>query len=478
MDKIGKFIKQEKMKIIATLMVAIVFLFFWINGPILHTIEVLNLESIESKYSNPIFINKNLSNKKNKITNNTIVLEDTKEESFGLLLNKKKTKNWGLIKNDEDYPNLSLHQKKNILKHVKKLYKQQAKITIHKATKMYYATVNNKNKTFIYIESTGIVKHIKGYAGKIDVGVFVDEKGNIIQVNHIASRETKSYLANIKKAGFYNEFKNISLTKGTQEVDAISGATITSKAIAKTVSSLLEKSTPNPISNYVEINKLNTFNLSAKLDKTWILHSIILFLMFLFSFQKWKKKTKKSVTILSLLSIIYIGFFLNNSFTYITFIHPFVGTSVSSLVGLYALFVLLGAIWGKNLYCKYICPFGNIQRIIIKINPLKSSRKFFLSNKWIKRTRTSFSIILITGVLLGVRNWRNFELFPDLFGLSTITIWTLISFITILTTLIYPMLWCRLLCPTGSILDGISNSFKKNRKNRLVKKGFIYIQSK
>ena len=78
------------------------------------------------------------------------------------------------------------------------------------------------------------------------------------------------------------------MTNGTQEVDAVSGATITSKAIAKTVSKLIEVGTPYPISNYTEINEVNAFNLSATLNKTWIIHSIVIFLMFAFSFQKWK----------------------------------------------------------------------------------------------------------------------------------------------------------------------------------------------
>ena len=162
----------------------------------------------------------------------------------------------------------------------------------------------------------------------------------------------------------------------------------------------------------------------------------------------------------------YIGFFLNNSFTYITFIHPFLGTTVSSFMGLYALMVLLGAIWGKNTYCKYVCPFGNVQRLLIHLNPIKTSRKFFIPNKWVKRIRAALTVILFSGILLGLRSWSNFELFPDLFGLSVLSVWFIVSVVTVLATLIYPMIWCRLLCPTGAILDGISDliSYKKKKK--------------
>lgn len=467
MFPINRFIKQEKKKIIATIIVAIIFLFFWINGPLLQSIEVLSLESIETKYSRPVMIGNNGVNKRTNITNNTIAINEQQTFGYGLLIGKKEIPiNWGFIKDNKNNLLFSADKKEAIIKHVKTLYKSEETVRSHTSSDMFYATISEDKNPIIYLESTDVVKHIRGYAGEIQVGIFIDKYGNIKQVDHIASKETKSYLSDIKKSGFYKQFQKVSLTNGTQEVDAVSGATITSKAIAKTVSKLIEVGTPYPISNYTEINEVNAFNLSASLNKTWIIHSIVIFLMFAFSFQKWKKKTKKSITFLSILSIIYIGFFLNNSFTYVSFIHPFVGTSISSLVGLYSLFVLLGAIWGKNLYCKYICPFGNIQRLIIQVNPIKSSRKFFISNKWIKRIRAALTVILLTGVLLGMRNWSNFELFPDLFGLSTIGVWTIISVITILTTMVYPMLWCRLLCPTGSILDGISDLVKTRKKKK------------
>ncbi len=133
-------------------------------------------------------------------------------------------------------------------------------------------------------------------------------------------------------------------------------------------------------------------------------------------------------------------------------------------MGLYSLMVLLGAVWGKNTYCKYVCPFGNIQRLIIQMNPLKTGRKFFIPNKWVKRLRAALTVILLTGILLGLRNWSNFELFPYLFGLSMLSVWFLIAIVTVLSTMIYPMIWCRLLCPTGSILDGISDLINLKRK--------------
>ncbi|APD08188.1 hypothetical protein UJ101_02690 [Flavobacteriaceae bacterium UJ101] len=469
------FIRNEKIKIIATCIVAIIFTYFWINGPLLHTIEILSLESIETEYSKPIMVGKDGVDNKTQLTSfNTIKLADNEVFGHGLILDKEKTHgNWGFTADEQSNPGLSEKLQKDIEKHALLFSSENELVKIHPSMSMYYAVISSKqthNKQ-LYLESTDIIHNVRGYAGDINVGVIIGEDGLIKRVEHIASKETKSYLSDIKKSGFYEQFKEVSIMNGAQEIDAVSGATLTSEAIATTVSKLVKEGIPDPISNYTNTNEVNFFNLKASLNNYWIFHIIVIFLMFVFSIQKWTKKSKKSIILLSLLSVLYLGFFLNNSFTYISFIHPFLGTSVSSFVGLYSLFVLLGAIWGKNTYCKYICPFGNIQRLIIYANPVKTSRKFFISNKWIKRIRAAIAIIILTGILLGLRNWSNFELFPDLFGLSILSVWFIIAVITVLTTIIYPMIWCRLLCPTGSILDGITDSIKiienKTRKYKL-----------
>ncbi|PCI35232.1 MAG: hypothetical protein COB60_03890 [Flavobacteriaceae bacterium] len=105
-------------------------------------------------------------------------------------------------------------------------------------------------------------------------------------------------------------------------------------------------------------------------------------------------------------------------------------------------------------------PFGNVQRLIMKVGPKYARQKFFIPNAWIHKIRMKIAIVLITGVLLGLRKWSNFELFPDLFGWASLGIWFPIALCRVGLTLIYPMIWCRLLCPTGTLLDVISDMMK------------------
>lgn len=460
---VSTFVKNEKYKLLATMIVAGFFLFFWIKGPLQHTLEVINLETEETEYAIPKMVGETGINHEGY---GTVEAEETRGYGHGLILDRKgKEHDFAVLDEGEDNFSKSEEAAKKVLAHARELLGSEAKLKLKATPEMYYVAASNGSEA-LYMESRGIVQGIRGYAGPVHIGLFVNEDGTIRSVHHISSKETESYLQKIQRTGFYAQFNKLKIS-GDHHVDAVSGATLTSEAIAETATALVNVSSQEPLADFAAVDGIEPFVVEAKLSWWWILHIVIIFLMFLYGFLKKIKKTKRAVIVLSILSVLYIGFFLNNSFTYVSFIHPFVGTSVSSLVGLYAAFTLLGAIWGKNTYCKYVCPFGNVQRLIVQLSPKKYSTKFFIPNKWVKRIRGGLTIVLITGVLLGLRNWSNYELFPDLFGLEFTSIWLLISLITVLLTIRYPMIWCRLLCPTGSVLDFISDAV--NYKKRTFK---------
>lgn len=457
---IRKFIFTERKKLLASLLVGSFFLYFWVNGPLRVTQQIISLEKTE----NIFYVSKLVENEKTKQARsfNTINDGSAKGFGYGLILDKKTLPpSFGLLATQKNNPGLSKEVAKKILAHSKSVLSDTNKVELKSSLAMYYALAGTEiGQREIYLESKGVIQNIKGYAGTINVGVVLHENGNIVSVNHISSKETASYLRKIQQAGFYDQFAKYNLSSGAQEVDGVSGATITSEAIARTLTSLTQEATPYPLSDYVETGGIQTFSVEAVLSNSWIIHISVIFLLFFYGIQKKWKKSKKGVTILQILSVVYIGFFLNNSFTYVSFIHPFIGTSVSSLVGLYAFFTLMGAIWGRNTYCKYVCPFGNAQRLLLKISPQKSTR-FFITPKWINRLRGALTLVLIAGVLLGLRNWSNYELFPDLFAVEWASLWFFIAFAIIAINIRYPLIWCRLLCPTGSVLDMLSDLVKK-----------------
>ena len=457
----NSFLYQERFKLLATFIVASFFLYFWVNGPVQVVEEILHLETEATRFSIPKLVGED----ENKTSDfKTIGSAETEGYGHGIMLEHKKEKeNTGIIIDGKNEGARDAELGKEMLAHAHRLDTKSEKYELIQGADFSYVISEDKSK--IYLESDERSTNIRGYAGPIRIGMFLSDEGKILEIHHLKSRETESYLRTILKKGFYSQFSSLKLS-GEHSVDAVSGATLTTEAIALTATELFNNYTPDPLANLTEVNEVNKFSVEAELTWWWIAHIVIIGLIFIYGIQKKWRKTKKGILIISILSVIYIGFFLNSSFTYITFLHPFLGTSISSMVGIYALFTLLGAVWGKNTYCKYVCPFGNAQRLILKISPKKFTSKFFIPNKWINRIRGGLTMGLIVGVFLGMRSWSNFELFPDLFGLEIGSLWFIPALFMVVVAAKYPMIWCRLLCPTGSVLDAISEAVNYKPKKR------------
>lgn len=444
--------KQWK-RLSITLLVGIIFFWFWSQGPLNKSSQLLSLESNNSEFLIPIFID----DKGEKQT-----------KQFGLVTSDQ-TKNSGvrdyvLVGQTKDPPLYGLiadpHHQASMIAYVGEAMLQRATlfypsvtVTLKSALDMFYIEQRNNDGKIagLYLESTGLTEHIKGYAGSITLGVSITPNGTIDKVYHINSQETSSYLRKIDRAGFYQQFLGIELNGNKHQVDAVSGATISTQAMAKTVTELLNKASESPLSLYMDEDAAGTV-IEAQLSNKWFIQLGFIALCFFYFWQPWLLRTRRRTTVVLLMSTLYIGFYLNNSFTYISLLHPFLGVTVSMLVGLYCALVLLGAIWDNNTYCKFVCPYGNVQRLITRLRP-HWRQPFFIRSKWVKRVRTMLTLTIVIGVILGLHQWASYEIFPDLFGLEVTSLWFVVAFLLIIVASIYPMIWCRLLCPTGEVLD-------------------------
>ena len=97
MNRLIVFSKNHVRELVATIIVATVFLYFWINGPLLQRAEILSIESIETKYSNPVIVGEDGVDQKRDLTSfKTLHFEEEENHGFGLILDKKTPDNGGL----------------------------------------------------------------------------------------------------------------------------------------------------------------------------------------------------------------------------------------------------------------------------------------------------------------------------------------------------------------------------------------------
>lgn len=143
---------------------------------------------------------------------------------------------------------------------ITKLNEQNAKATMNKLLKadsfeeltfgknefVYYTGIKD-DKTVGYIFTTSS----KGYGDKVSVMTAVNTEGKILQVAILdATNETPGLGQNVTKESFYSQYKNkifgIEVKKNgakeeNNEINAVTGATISSKAVTTAVNDALNK---------------------------------------------------------------------------------------------------------------------------------------------------------------------------------------------------------------------------------------------
>lgn len=143
---------------------------------------------------------------------------------------------------------------------ITKLNEQNAKATMNKLLKadsfeeltfgknefVYYTGIKD-DKTVGYIFTTSS----KGYGGEVSVMTAVNTEGKILQVAILdATNETPGLGQNVTKESFYSQYENkifgIEVKKNgakeeNNEINAVTGATISSKAVTTAVNDALNK---------------------------------------------------------------------------------------------------------------------------------------------------------------------------------------------------------------------------------------------
>ncbi len=108
----------------------------------------------------------------------------------------------------------------------------------------YYEGLSDSDETIGYVFLTSA----KGYGGDIDIMVGIDKTGSVKGVAILSISETAGLGMNAKNESFLNQFKDknseISVIKTGEpkdnEIQALTGATITSKAVTSAVNTALE----------------------------------------------------------------------------------------------------------------------------------------------------------------------------------------------------------------------------------------------
>ncbi|MBF0360248.1 MAG: FMN-binding protein [Oligoflexia bacterium] len=310
------------------------------------------------------------------------------------------------------------------------------------------------------LNSKDYVSNISGYGGPINLLLEIDSQGTLLSYKVLEHNESDNYFS--KALEWFNSLigkKILSVDINTvQNIDAITGATISSKALLATAQITAQKSLSS------NITKKQNLNLNAQIIYLLIATIISLFLMF--------NKNIKIRIIFIILNLAIGGIILNipyssEQISNLLFINiPSTHLSIVFILGF--LIPSLVFIFG-NFYCGQMCPLGLLQELLeisLRKPLLKhfklSSNDFNIDHPNIHHIYKNikyffFLFIALTILITQDKNILKLDPLLSIFSLSLPTLLIIIISLSLLLSIFFPRFWCIYFCPSGGFLNIIAS---------------------
>lgn len=327
---------------------------------------------------------------------------------------------------------------------IKEIIPKATKLERNNETTLVY---NNNGQLGKVICTSPYANEIHGFGGPVPFLIIIDNNEKILGIKLLKNNETYSYIEKIKKLGFLENWNGIDAGKAVHKnVDAVSGATETSKAIIKSLQLRLS-------------NFMQTANANNKTDLLAWTKNILFLVVLLFAVVSflYPKKLKNYRLILLISSILVFGI-LNGKMLSTGMFYSWIvnGVSLSSkvlIIALVLLSVILPVATNKSFYCQYLCPFGACQEVLGKVNPKKvalpEKLQVFLA---VLRLKIFAVVIFLLVVNIGI-DFSVLEPFT-IFSLQNAPLVAVIVALFFLTLSIFiNKPWCKYFCPTGQVLE-------------------------
>ena len=296
-----------------------------------------------------------------------------------------------------------------------------------------------------------------GYGGPLDLAVVVDLEGAITRLHVLNHKETQSWFDRVAESNLqgsligktYNEPFKIG-----EDVDSITGATDTSRALAEAAlagSRLAAEllgfaiAEPEPLSVQFGVPEIAV---------------LALFAVGFFGHRPGFK-FKTQVRWGSMLTgLILLGFVYNMPITLAYFSRAILGYWPDWQTNLYWYFLLGGILFvvtadNKNPYCSWFCPFGAAQECLGLIGGAKTypMRRYRTLLNWVQRGLALSAILL--GIFFRSPGLSSYEIFGTLFSLFGSSLSIAVLALVLIASLFVKRPWCNYLCPIDPVVEFI-----------------------
>ncbi len=295
------------------------------------------------------------------------------------------------------------------------------------------------------INSTTLASDVIGYAGPTPVKITARD-GIIESVEPLENSETPPFFADVVKSGLFEKWQGMSIVDAaTAEMDAVSGSTLSSKAVIKNVQIAAAHASNSEIKNSSALDKISVKDIAGFIV-ILLGAAVVLF-----------RPQSKIIEVVQLsLNVVILGFWCGSFLSLskiVAWASNGVGASMFSLALVLLVVTLIMPLLGKKgSYCYMHCPLGSAQELLGRVptRKLKISPKV---NKILGKLRYFILLALLFVMWLGAGfSLMDYELFSA-FIINSASNGILIATAAFLVlSLFVQRPYCRFICPTGALL--------------------------
>ena len=316
------------------------------------------------------------------------------------------------------------------------------------------------------VNTKPLAKDVQGYGGPVPLKIHIKD-GRVAAVEAEPNAESPDFFNRAKE--LLNHWQNKSVDEAlAEEVDAVSGATFSSRAIIANMQRGLAYAKQH--GQWGEGGSVGALETSAPpivgssvgAHGTSIPSIVALVVVLLGAVVPLFYNNRRLHLVQLAVNVVVLGLWTGTFVSYTLFLRIFAGGVSLSTIGALAaplLMLIVALIYplaGRSgHYCANVCPFGSAQELAGKL----SRRKLRITPRVLKLLSVLRN--LLWGVLMALlltgtcTAWIDYELFTA-FLYSSASVWvTVLAALFLVLSVWVPRPYCRFVCPTGALVKSV-----------------------
>ena len=319
------------------------------------------------------------------------------------------------------------------------------------------------------VNTKPLAKDVQGYGGPVPLKIHIKD-GRVAAVEAEPNAESPDFFNRAKE--LLNHWQNKSVDEAlAEEVDAVSGATFSSRAIIANMQRGLAYAQKR--GQWGEDGSVGALGTSAPPIVGGVGNSVgaletgaspivALVVVLLGAVVPLFYNNRRLHLVQLAVNVVVLGLWTGTFVSYTLFMRIFAGGVSLSAIGAFAapmLMLIVALIYplaGRSgHYCANVCPFGSAQELAGKL----SRRKLRITPRVLKLLSVLRN--LLWGVLMALlltgtcTAWIDYELFTA-FLYSSASVWvTVLAALFLVLSVWVPRPYCRFVCPTGALIKSV-----------------------